>query len=593
VQDQLSRVDNDRLAGLESRIDRVERMLSDVTLRMSALECAGSEAPGEPVLGEMAAPQPVVAAAEAILSLRDVTGPLGLLGRTLLVVAGAYLLRALTDAGTVPAATGVSAGLAYAGIWLLRADQTGTRLPASAALHGATAVAIGFPLLWEAATRFALVGPAAAAMVLAVMTAAAFAVAWRRQLHLLAWAATVAAIVTAAGLLVQTGAVSVYSGYLVAVGIATLWLGYDCDWFGLRWPAALAADLAVLGLTSRALSGPGLEQPGTVMLIQLLLLGGYLASIALRTLALGREVIPFEVIQTPAALAVGLGGALAVVRHADTGALPLGLATLLIAGVCYAVAFAFVERRQGRGSNFYFYTSLALVLTLIGGSIVLTRTTQAPLWSGLAIVGTWAAHRFSRATLTLHSMIYLLAAATVSGLLGLAHLALLGSADVSWPAIHPTAWMVVLACAACLVAPFGAVAGEWRLLARVPRVVTALLLVIAAGGLAVSLLVPPAAGVPGRGADPGTLATVRTGVLAVAALALARLGRTSRLLELGWLMYPVLVAGGLKLVIEDFRLSRPATLFIALALYGAALIAAPRLARRLAEQQQPDKATIA
>jgi hypothetical protein len=50
----------------------------------------------------------------------------------------------------------------------------------------------------------------------------------------------------------------------------------------------------------------------------------------------------------------------------------------------------------------------------------------------------------------------------------------------------------------------------------------------------------------------------------------------------------VLVAGGLKLVIEDFRLSRPATLFIALALYGVALIAAPRLARRPAEQPEPE-----
>jgi hypothetical protein len=53
----------------------------------------------------------------------------------------------------------------------------------------------------------------------------------------------------------------------------------------------------------------------------------------------------------------------------------------------------------------------------------------------------------------------------------------------------------------------------------------------------------------------------------------------SRALELGWLLYPVLVAGGLKLLAEDLRYSRASTLFVALALYGGALIVAPRLAR--------------
>jgi hypothetical protein len=36
---------------------------------------------------------------------------------------------------------------------------------------------------------------------------------------------------------------------------------------------------------------------------------------------------------------------------------------------------------------------------------------------------------------------------------------------------------------------------------------------------------------------------------------------------------------GLKMVVQDFQQSRPRTLFIALALFGAALIIAPRLRR--------------
>ncbi|HEY5113807.1 MAG TPA: hypothetical protein VIJ45_06825, partial [Coriobacteriia bacterium] len=86
-------------------------------------------------------------------------------------------------------------------------------------------------------------------------------------------------------------------------------------------------------------------------------------------------------------------------------------------------------------------------------------------------------------------------------------------------------------------------------------------------------------GAPGHGADAGVVATVRTSVLAAAALALAWAGRYRRFREAAWLLYPVLVVGGLKLLVEDLPRSRPATLFIALALYGGALIVAPRLGR--------------
>ncbi len=79
--------------------------------------------------------------------------------------------------------------------------------------------------------------------------------------------------------------------------------------------------------------------------------------------------------------------------------------------------------------------------------------------------------------------------------------------------------------------------------------------------------------------DLGALATVRTSVLAIAALVIAWVGWHPRFREWAWLVYPLLVAVGLKMVAQDFKYSRPATLFIALAVYGAALIVAPRLRR--------------
>jgi chromate transport protein ChrA len=118
---------------------------------------------------------------------------------------------------------------------------------------------------------------------------------------------------------------------------------------------------------------------------------------------------------------------------------------------------------------------------------------------------------------------------------------------------------------------------EWA-----PRVLVAILLAVSAAGWIVSMITPLVAGVPGHDADSGMVATIRTAALALAAVALGRFGRDARFRESLWLLYPVLAAGGLKLLFEDFPQSKPATLFLALALYGGALIVAPRLSRRRA-----------
>ena len=69
-----------------------------------------------------------------------------------------------------------------------------------------------------------------------------------------------------------------------------------------------------------------------------------------------------------------------------------------------------------------------------------------------------------------------------------------------------------------------------------------------------------------------------TVVLAASAVAVAAVCReVTSCVEFRWLVYPVLVAGGIKLVVDDFRHSSPSTLFAALAVYGVALILAPRI----------------
>jgi hypothetical protein len=111
------------------------------------------------------------------------------------------------------------------------------------------------------------------------------------------------------------------------------------------------------------------------------------------------------------------------------------------------------------------------------------------------------------------------------------------------------------------------------------RLTISVVLAWGAGGYLVGLAAPLVVGAADRAVDPGVLATVRTGVLAFGTLAIAWVGRQPRYREWGWLVYPLLIGIGVKMIGQDFKYSRPATLFIALALYGAALIVAPRLRR--------------
>ena len=73
------------------------------------------------------------------------------------------------------------------------------------------------------------------------------------------------------------------------------------------------------------------------------------------------------------------------------------------------------------------------------------------------------------------------------------------------------------------------------------------------------------------------LAALRTAVLASASVTLALSSRFARWPEARWLVYPVLLIVAVKVFAEDFPNGQPATLFVALALVGGALLAVARL----------------
>jgi len=562
----------ERVQNLEARLAEVADSLRRLEARLAALE----QAPARRTVAAARPAAPSERSAEAhVDAAMGRLLPLG--GRTLLVLAGAFVLRALTDLGTLPVPVGVGLGLAYAGTWVLMAERAGrANKLLSSGFHGVAAVAIAFPLLFEAASRFHLLGPVLAALLLAGLTAVALGIAAARRLVALAWVVSLGGTATALALMaVAGGRLSPAALYLVFLGVLTLWLGYVRDWVYLRWPVALVADLVAAVVAISATSPDAAEGPGAAFLVQGSLLALYLGSIAARTLVMQRKVVPFEVVQTAAALVVGLGGAVFVAARSGMGRSGFGLVSVLFGVATYAVAFAFVEARQKIRANFYFYSSVAIVFVLAGTALVLPSRALPVAWAALGVLAAFLARGRTSAALGLHAVIYAVGAALAGGL-GADSLQAAFAGSGPLPAPSAAAVFVVL----CLAATAWLTSGLPRAdaLERIPRLALLLVLAASTAALAVEALVPLLVADPASQA--GAVATIRTGVLAAGAILLAWLGRREPWREARWLVYPLLAATGLKILFEDLPRSRPATLFLTFALYGAALILVPRLRPR-------------
>lgn len=566
--------EEDRLSGLEAKVEDLTRSLAALEQRFVLLEERGSTQPA-PDAARLAPLEE-----EELPSASEVTRILGLTGRTLIVFGGAYLLRAITAAGYLPEKAGLVLAFLYALVWLFLADRVGAKgAGASAAFHGATAVLIGLPLLWETTARFHYLEPAAAGLAVAVFVAASLAVAWRRSLHGLAWIIGLGTPVTALVLLATTHVPAPFGFDLVVLGIAGVALYYGRGWRALGWWAGLMGHLGGVLVAFGALAQQ--KDAGAALAIALLLGLAFLGLIAFHTLARDREAGVFEAVQSALAAAVGYGGAALVAqRLGGAPVILVGTLGLLLAAAAYVAAFRIVPRE--RRAKLLLYSSLALAFTLAGSGLLLPVTARAIVWSGLAALAGWQAAGWRRVTLSLHGAFYSLAAAAASGLLTASAYAFGAPADTPWPPLPLVALLALTAAASVCALPVPHPAPFWKPYEGLTRVVQLAVFLWGAAGVALYSIAPAIAGAPGAECDAGLLAAVRTAVLTTVALLLGWAANWEPYREAAWLVYPTLLLAALKLVVEDFPHGRPATLFIALALCGIAFLFAPRLARRAA-----------
>jgi hypothetical protein len=405
-------------------------------------------------------------------------------------------------------------------------------------------------------------------------------VAWRQALEGIAWTVALAGLCTGFALMAATSAIPVFCTLFLLFAGATLVLGVRPEWRAFRWPAALAADAAILSMIILAASPGGSPvlarnlRTTAVLALALALVAVYLASFVGRALVHPRSVRAFEVAQTLAILPIGFGGALRAAHALGAGTGPLGLAALAMGLGCYVAAFTFVRREAEGSSDFRFLTSLALVLVLVAGPILLPAGWLTLELVLLGLASAALGWRFQRGSLLVHGAIYLTGAALASGLLEQTWRAFLAPSGSSFPRAALLALAALTAGHVTLALRKAPGPGPWSL--RLPCFLMGALGLLGLAALAVSaaqalLPEPP---------SPGALAALRTAVLALAAVAAGALGRWVPTGDLGWLVHPLLGATTVKLLLQDLPQGRPLTLTLALTCFGAALLVAPRLAGR-------------
>jgi len=539
----------DQIRDLRSRVESLEKMVGIPAARIEA-------APVPP------APSP--------RTMPEVSGLMPALGRALLILGGAFLLRGASESGSVPALFGVVVTVLYAALWLGAASRSSGQSHVLTAISGVTAALILYPMLWETTVRFHVLAPIATACIIAFFPAAALLVAWRSNLAEIVTITSLCSLASAVALIIATHDVIPFTLAILAIAAATEIAACMDHWLPIRAFVALVADLAVTLVLYLILLPAGLPEGyarfshGQAMMLAVLLLVVSMSGTVFRTIVRKLEITNFEVLQLALVILITLGGAYRVQEKLGVSIAPVGALALAGGIICYLVAFAYLERRSERHRNFYVYSSLALVLVAAGSVFVLRGFALTAGSAAAASIATYAGIHYNRNTVRWHGVLFLLFAcfsvSLISGSLDrvMGHAPPIGTAEwVAWAGAcitylqywtfdrkRDSAWTDLAAPALC-----------------------AALALLSTAGLLAGLLSPL----------PYSF-TLTTAILAAAALQLAVAG--SRRKELAWLLYPWMLLTGYKLLMADFAKGGTTGFAVSLAVFGGTLLLLPRLTRR-------------
>jgi hypothetical protein len=506
-------------------------------------------------------------------------GAIPILGKAVLGIAGAYLLRAIAESGAIPKLPVLLVAIIYAALWMVWAVRTHSASRFASVAYATTSALILSPLLWESTVRFHVLTPAFTAVVLVAFFTITLGLAWTRNLQLIPWIATLATVMTAVALIIETHELVPLTAALLAVALATEAAACIEHRLSIRAIPALAADFAVLLLVIAMTSRDGVPEsypsvaPAMISLLCLLLVAVYGVTIAIRSFVRHRPITVFEIGQGILAFALAAFGVMRASR--GSAATALGVFALLLAAACYwGTISRFTDEAYAR--NRRICATYAAALLLIGSYLVLSSNLLVPFLSVAAVATAFVYARTGKLSLGMHASFYLAAAAVASPLLTWAANSLTGTV----PSVPVwTIWIVALGSALCYaLGSWGTQAAQTQTKRRLLWILPAILVSFATAALAVVAIVSLVEGHFDLTAS--RLSVIRTIVNCALALSLGFLSSRWNHLELSWVAYAAVAFGTLKLLFEDLRFGNPASLVLSLLFYGLILILLPRVTRR-------------
>ena len=562
--------------GVASAVEQLSERVQELERRISALEnqAAGSSYPR--LTGTEIQERRVASPARGLLLTDVSSGAVPTLGKAVLGIAGAYLLRAIAESGTIPKLPVLFVAIVYAMGWMVWAVRTYPTNRFASATYGITSALILSPLLWESTVRFHVLSAALASVVLVAFVVLALALAWRRDLQMIPWVATLAAVGTALALIIATRELVPLTGALLAVALATEVAACLGHRLSVRAVPALAADFAVWLLIYVMTSPEGVPEgyhaagSATLVVLCCALMAIYGGSVGVRGFGLRQRITFFEIGQAVIAFGLAAYGVMRATQGSAASA--LGLLFLLLAAVCYwGTLSRFAEESYTR--NRRVSANWAAGVLLAGNFLLVPASLQLPILCLAAVAAAFVYTRTAKLSLGLHASFYLAAAAGVSPLPAYAGSALAGKVPGT-----PQWGVWIVAASAVLCYAVGSRRIEDQGKRRLLWVIPAALVGFAAAAVVVAAIVGLAMGHLELGAS--RLSVVRTIVNCALAFGLGSLGSRWKRVELGWVAYASVAFGTLKLLFEDLRFGNAASLVVSLLFYGLILILLPRLTRR-------------
>ena len=230
---------------LPDTLDRLGNRLEALERRVFALEHPAGSA--SEVSAHEPSQSPAVVRGEN-LSAPVASGAFSVLGKAMLGIAGAYVLRAVAESGALPRPALAAVAIAYALAWFAWASRAKAGDWLAGTTYACTSALILAPMLWELTLRFNVLAAPASAGVISGFVIAASVLAWKRDFAPVLWVANL----TASGIAL---ALAIASHQMLPFIVVLLLMVLICEYgaalnreAGARVLVALAADVAIWGL---------------------------------------------------------------------------------------------------------------------------------------------------------------------------------------------------------------------------------------------------------------------------------------------------------------------------------------------------------